>query len=370
MPESALRVLIAGGGSGGHVLPALAVARELAARGPAEVRFLGTARGMETRLVPAAGFPLDLVDIGQLNQVHWKVRLRTAARLPLGIVACLRLLRGTRPHVVLGVGGYASGPAVLAAILTGTPCMVYEPNAVPGMANRWVGRWVQAAAVNFASTARYFHGAVVTGVPVRPEFFSLPALMPDTPPHLLVLGGSQGARVLNRTLPVIAAELLATVPGLTLLHQCGAGALEETREMYLRHGAQTGTSSGPSRQRWQVREFLDDMPQRFSAATLVLGRSGATTVAELAAAGRPSLLVPFPLAADDHQRRNAEALAERGAAEVLLQADLTPETLLQRLQSLLRDPQRLVTMGQQARQLARPGAASQIASMVRQLRPQ
>lgn len=375
-----LRVLIAGGGTGGHVMPALAVARELVAEGNAEVRFLGTARGLETRLVPAAGFRLELIRVGQLNSVSLATKVRTLAGLPLGVLAAWRLLREYRPHVVLGVGGYASGPAMLAAILSGTPRMVLEPNAVPGMVNRWVGGWVQAAAVNFAPTARYFRNAMVTGIPVRAEFFGTTQAGGTARPaggiarpageglvseqgnlelHLLIFGGSQGARVLNRTMPEIAAALLAAVPGLTLLHQCGARQLAATQAAYEKSGAKSD--------RWQVREFLEDMPQRFAAASLVLCRSGASTVAELAAAGKPSLLVPFPQAADDHQRRNAEVLVTAGAAEMLVEAELTPERLLQELTALLQDHERLVAMGNRARALAYPNAAHEIAAMLRRI---
>ena len=360
MAADRLRVLIAGGGTGGHILPALAVARVLVEQHHAEVRFLGTARGLETRLVPAAGFPLDLVQVGQLNNVSLRTRLRTAAGLPLSIARCVRLLHSFRPHVVLGVGGYASGPAMLAAILTRTPRMAFEPNAVPGMVNRWIGPHVQAAAVNFPSAARAFRNATVTGIPVRAEFFHLPPLPADAAPHLLIFGGSQGARILNTTLPQIAPALLSAIPGLTLLHQCGAGQWEATQNAYAQSGADIA--------RWQVHEFLDDMPQRFAAATLILCRSGASTVAELAAASKPALLVPFPRAADDHQRRNAEVLATAGAATLLLQSDLTPERLCAELLTLLRDPTRLAAMGQRARQLAHPHAAETIAQMLVRLR--
>jgi len=360
MAAERLRVLIVGGGTGGHILPALAVARVLVEQHHAEVRFLGTARGLETRLVPAAGFPLDLVQVGQLNHVSLRTRLRTAAGLPLSIARCIRLLRNFRPHVIFGVGGYASGPGMLAAILTRTPRMAFEPNAVPGMVHRWIGPHVQAAAVNFPSAARAFRNATVTGIPVRAEFFSLPALPQDTPPHLLIFGGSQGARIFNTTLPQIAPALLSAIPGLTLLHQCGAGQWEATQSAY----AQSGADST----RWQVHEFLDDMPQRFAAASLILCRSGASTVAELAAASKPALLVPFPLAADDHQRHNAEVLAAAGAATLLLQSDLTPERLLVELLALLRNPTHLATMGQRARQLAHPHAAEAIARRIADLR--
>ncbi|HEX4022914.1 MAG TPA: undecaprenyldiphospho-muramoylpentapeptide beta-N-acetylglucosaminyltransferase [Acidobacteriaceae bacterium] len=356
-----LRVLIAGGGTGGHVIPALAIAHELVAQYNAEVRFIGTARGMETRLVPAAGFPLDLVQVGQLNSVSFGTRVRTVARLPVGLLTCMRLLRNFRPHAVLGVGGYASGPAMLAAILTGIPRVAFEPNAVPGMANRWIGRRVQAAAVNFAATARYFHNATVTGIPVRPEFFSLAPREPDASPHLLVFGGSQGARMLNTAMPQIVAPLLQAIPRLTILHQCGAKHLESTQLAYEQSGASSAC--------WRVREFLDDMPQQIGAASLVLCRSGASTVAELAAAARPSLLVPFPQAADDHQRHNAEMLVQAKAAEMLLQANLTPKNLLDRLTALLGSPERLAAMGRQARTLAHPDAALQIARMLKKLQP-
>ncbi|MHB1959886.1 MAG: UDP-N-acetylglucosamine--N-acetylmuramyl-(pentapeptide) pyrophosphoryl-undecaprenol N-acetylglucosamine transferase, partial [Acidobacteriaceae bacterium] len=182
MANGNLRVLIAGGGSGGHVIPALAVARELAQSYGAAVHFVGTARGMETRLVPEAGFPLDLIQIGQLNNVRLTKKIATLSRLPFSVLACMRLLRKFHPHVVFGVGGYASGPAMLAAILTGTPRVAFEPNAVPGMVNRWTGQWVQAAAVNFPDTLRYFRNGHVTGIPVRPEFFALPPRPVDAPP--------------------------------------------------------------------------------------------------------------------------------------------------------------------------------------------
>lgn len=355
-----LRVLIAGGGTGGHVIPALAVARELVTRYGAKVRFVGTARGMETRLVPEAGFALDLVEVGQLNRVSIATKLKTGICLPLAVLSCARILRKYRPQVVFGVGGYASGPAMMAAILTGTPRVAFEPNAVPGLANRIVGRRVTAAAVNFADTARYFRNAVVTGIPVRAEFFSIPPRAADAPPQLLVFGGSQGARVLNRAMPQIAESLLEAVPGLTILHQCGAKHFEGVEQAYL----QSVVLRERWRCSWNIQPFLDDMPQRFAAASLVLCRSGASTVAELAAAAKPSLLVPFPQAADDHQRRNAEVLVRAGGATMLLEPGLTNERLLSELVALLRDPHRLAVMGNAARALAHPDAAVSIAAIL------
>ncbi|HWF66817.1 MAG TPA: undecaprenyldiphospho-muramoylpentapeptide beta-N-acetylglucosaminyltransferase [Acidobacteriaceae bacterium] len=363
MTQHRLRVLIAGGGTGGHVIPALAVARELVERFGADVRFVGTARGLETKLVPAAGFPLDLIQVGQLNRVSVATKLKTAVGLPRSISACIGQLHTFRPHVVFGVGGYASGPAMMAAILTGTPCVAFEPNAIPGMANRLVGRWVKDAAVNFPDTVSYFRHAQVTGIPVRPEFFSISSRPVGSAPHLLVFGGSQGARVLNRTLPQVAEALFAAVPALTILHQCGARHVEETEQVYRQ-------SLGPQRAGlWSVQPFLDDMPQQFAAATLVLSRSGASTVAELAAAARPSLLIPFPLAADDHQRRNAEELVKAGAAAMLLETELTPERLLTELLALLQHPFRLGEMGKAARTLAHPNAAAEIAALLKKQQP-
>ena len=356
--RGSLRVLIAGGGTGGHVMPALAVGRELRDRYGAEVRLLGTARGLETKLVPEAGFPLDLIHVGQLKNVSLATRVRTLADLPLGIARCTSLIRRVRPHVVVGAGGYASGPAMLAAVLLRVPTLAYEPNAVPGLANRLVGRLVSAAAVNFKETAGYFRNAVVTGVPVRQEIFAIRPKAGGLAPRLLITAGSQGAKVFNETMPLIAGRLLAAVPGLTLLHQAGARALESTQAAY------AGLGLDPSR--WEVRAFIDDMPAQYAGCDLVLARSG-STVAELAAAGKPSLLVPFPNAADDHQRKNAEVLVRAGAARMLLQAELTPDRLLNEIVDLLRSPETLATMGAQARTLAHPGAVERIAALCLQI---
>ncbi len=356
--DGALRVMIAGGGTGGHVVPALAIGRELRDVHGAEVRFVGTARGLETRLVPEAGFRLELVRSGQLKNVSLATRLRTMGDLPLGVVRCVALLREFRPQVVVGVGGYASGPAMIAALVLGIPTLAYEPNAVPGMTNRVVGKRVSAAAVNFGQTAKYFRNAEVTGVPVRPEIFSLPERAVGAAQRLLVTAGSNGALVFNETMPLIAARLLEDVPGLTIVHQSGPRALEATRAAYARSGA--------SRDRWIVEAFLMDMPEQYAAADVVLARSG-STVAELCAAGKPSLLVPFAGAADDHQRKNAEVLVEAGAAEMLLQREVTPESLRRALVGLLTDAPRRAAMAEKARSLARPGALQRIAEMVLRL---
>jgi UDP-N-acetylglucosamine--N-acetylmuramyl-(pentapeptide) pyrophosphoryl-undecaprenol N-acetylglucosamine transferase len=351
--------LIAGGGTGGHVIPALAIGLELRETFGAEVRFVGTARGIETRLVPEAGFSLELIRVGQLKNVSLATRARTLADLPLGLMRCVGLVRSFRPDVVVGVGGYASGPAMMAAVLMRVPTLAYEPNAVPGLANRLVGKYVGAAAVNFAETARYFRNAVVTGVPVREEIFAVPERLLGASPRLLITAGSNGAKIFNETMPVIAASLLERVPGLTIVHQTGERALAATRETYLR--------SGVGADRVTVTAFLTDMPEQYAAADLVLARAG-STVAELAAAGKPSLLVPLPTAADDHQRKNAELVVKGGGAEMLLQAELTPEVLLERLVGLLTDRERLRGMSVAARAMGKPGALRRIGEMVGSLR--
>jgi len=338
------------------VIPALAIARELRDRNAAEVRFVGTARGLETRLVPEAGFRLELVRSGQLKNVNLATRVRTLLDLPLGVVECMRLIREFKPQVVVGVGGYASGPGMLAAILLRVPTLAFEPNAVPGMTNRWVGKRVSAAAVNFEETAKYFRNAQVTGVPVRTEIFALPERAADgSGLRLLVTAGSNGALVFNETMPMIVARLLADVPGLTVVHQAGVRRLEQTRAEF--------TASGADPARWSVEAFLTNMPEQYGAADLVLARAG-STVAELCAAGKPSLLVPFAAAADDHQRKNAEVLVAAGAAEMLLQRDVSPKTLLEKLRGLLLDPERRERMAVAAKSLARPGALERIAGMV------
>jgi UDP-N-acetylglucosamine--N-acetylmuramyl-(pentapeptide) pyrophosphoryl-undecaprenol N-acetylglucosamine transferase len=353
-----LRILIAGGGTGGHIIPALAVARALVERHGAEVLMVGTARGLESRLVPEAGFPLKLIDVGPLKSVSLMTRLRTLARLPGSISDCKKLMREFRPGAVLGVGGYASGPAMVAALRLKIPAMAYEPNAMPGLANRLVGKRVQAAAINFPVAAKWFRNAEVTGVPVRPEFFKLEA--PSGPPHLLVFGGSQGARIFNTHLPQIIGALLDAVPGLTVLHQSGLRNVEATEAAY------AASNAAPAR--WSVRPFLDDMAAEFVRAHLILSRSGATTVAEEAAAGKPALLVPFAAATDEHQRRNAEAMVAAGAAVMLSETDLNDaDKLLSTIAGLITDPARLAAMSAAARTQAKPGAAERIADRLAEL---
>jgi UDP-N-acetylglucosamine--N-acetylmuramyl-(pentapeptide) pyrophosphoryl-undecaprenol N-acetylglucosamine transferase len=349
--------MIVGGGTGGHVIPALAIARELEARFAAELLFVGTARGIETRLVPAAGFDLKLIHVGQLKNVSWKTRLRTLFDLPLGILAARKLIREFKPEVLIGVGGYASGPAMLAAILGGTPTLAFEPNVVPGFANRVVARFVKAAAVHFQETQRFFSSACtrITGVPVREEFFKIPA-RPAGSKNLLVFGGSQGSRALNRVMSEALPSLIKRVPEIRIVHQTGERDFDNVQQAYRQAGVPA-----------QVSRFIDNMPHAFAEADLALCRSGASTVAEITAAGKPAIFVPFPQAADDHQRRNAEALVKANAAQLIPEAELSVERLVESISIAFSDPARLQQMAQNARALSHPRAATEIAEMAAEL---
>lgn len=351
-----MRVIIAGGGTGGHVIPALAIARELRDRYKAYVIFIGTPRGMENRLVPAAGFELKLVQVGALKNVTLATRARTLVDLPLAVLTAFNLIHEFRPNVVIGVGGYASGPGMLAAVLRRVPTMAFEPNVVPGFANRVVSRFVSAAAVHFAETTRYFRNAEVTGVPVRADFFQVPPRPADARPTLLIFGGSQGSLPLNNAVVAALPELYRRVPGLHVIHQTGERAFNDVQQAYLACGGSA-----------EVSRFIDDMPQTFARADLLLCRSGASTVAEVAAAGKPAIFVPFPQAADDHQTRNAEPFARAGAGVLLPQSQLTTEKLVEKVASLLADRARLAEMGERARQLAHADATQRITRMAARL---
>lgn len=352
-----MRAILAGGGTGGHVIPALAIAQELQKQYRAEVMFVGTARGLENRLVPAAGFPLRLVKVGALNRVDLATRLKTILDLPQAVWESRRILSEFRADVVIGVGGYASGPAMLAAILSGIPTLAFEPNVVPGFANRVIARMVSAAAVHFPETARYFRRAEVTGVPVREAFFRIagkPGV--DSKPTLLVFGGSQGAHAINQVVIESVEALWAGLPEIHIVHQTGERDYNDAQAAYSRLD---GTV--------EAYRFIDDMPGFFARADLLLCRSGASTVAEIAAAGKPAIFVPFPRAADDHQKRNAEALQRAGAAIMLEESMLSRDSLAKTVIAAMSDPGRLETMSEAARKLSHPNAARDIAAMAARL---
>jgi len=346
-----MRAILAGGGTGGHVIPALAIANELKKSYGAEVLFIGTARGIENRLVPAAGYPLQLVRVGALKNVSLMTRAKTAFDLPRAVWDASRMLNQFAPDVVIGVGGYASGPAMLAAVVKHIPTLALEPNVVPGFANRVVARFVSGAAVHFEETAKYFRHAEVTGVPVRQAFFEIPA-KPAGTPTLLVFGGSQGAHAINEAMIRCLPELRRQASGIHIIHQTGERDYNDALAAY--------KSLGESA---EVFKFIEDMPAAFSRADLVVCRSGASTVAEITAAGKPAIFVPFPRAADDHQRVNAEALARSGAAVVVEESKLEGVWLAETIAALLGDTRRLQVMSEAARGLAHPNAARDIAAL-------
>jgi UDP-N-acetylglucosamine--N-acetylmuramyl-(pentapeptide) pyrophosphoryl-undecaprenol N-acetylglucosamine transferase len=350
-----MRAILAGGGTGGHVIPALAIANELRKSYGAEVLFIGTARGIENRLVPAAGYPLQLVRVGALKNVSLMTRAKTAFDLPRAVWDAGRMLNQFAPDVVIGVGGYASGPAMLAAVMKHIPTLAFEPNVVPGFANRVVARFVSGAAVHFEETAKLFRHAEVTGVPVRQAFFEIPVKHEGTP-TLLVFGGSQGAHAINDAMIRCLPELQRQAPGIHIIHQTGERDYNDALAAYASFSGTTGESA-------EVFKFIEDMPAAFAQADLVVCRSGASTVAEITAAGKPAIFVPFPRAADDHQRVNAEALARVGAAVVVEESKLEGVWLAETIAALLCDARRLQAMSEAARELAHPNAARDIARL-------
>jgi UDP-N-acetylglucosamine--N-acetylmuramyl-(pentapeptide) pyrophosphoryl-undecaprenol N-acetylglucosamine transferase len=318
--------------------------------------FVGTARGIENKLVPAAGFELQLVEVGKLKNVSAMTRTRTLLNLPAAVARCWNLLGRFRPQVVIGVGGYASGPAMLAAWLRRIPTLAFEPNLVPGFANRVMARLVSAAAVHFEGTRRYFRNARVTGVPVRAEFFKIAPRPAGGAPALLIFGGSQGATAINKTVIEALPELLRAAPGLHIIHQTGERDYNDAQAAYLKAGISA-----------EVSAFIHDMPNAFAYADMLVCRSGASTVAEVMAAGKPAIFVPFPRAADDHQTRNAQALETQGAALLIPESELTKERLANAVSSLMNDRSRREQMGAKARQLAHPQAATEIADIAAHL---
>jgi UDP-N-acetylglucosamine--N-acetylmuramyl-(pentapeptide) pyrophosphoryl-undecaprenol N-acetylglucosamine transferase len=354
-----LRVVIAGGGTGGHLYPGISVARELRRRYPdAIVTFAGTSRGIESRVVPREGFELDLLRSAGVKAVSPAALARAISLLPLSAIDAWSILSRRTPDVVLGVGGYSSGPVMLLAALRRMPTLLLEQNAVPGLTNKILAPVVSAAAVTFASTASYFgRRAFVAGNPVRPEFFeNTTAEAQSGPPRILIFGGSQGAHAINMAMVEAAPRLAAHPGGLAITHQTGERDLERVREGYRR-----------ARLEARVEPFLYTMDREMKTADVVICRAGATTLAELTAAGRPAVLVPLPTAADDHQRKNAEAVAAGGAAEVLEQSQMTGDRLADRIIALASDPARRTAMSDAARRLAKPDAARVIVDRVVEL---
>jgi UDP-N-acetylglucosamine--N-acetylmuramyl-(pentapeptide) pyrophosphoryl-undecaprenol N-acetylglucosamine transferase len=372
-----LYVLIAGGGTGGHLYPGIAVARALLARVPdAHLTFVGTATGIESRVVPREGFTLDVIRSAGLKGKSLSSLARGLALLPASALDAWQVITRRRPSVVIGVGGYSSGPVVALAAVRGIPTLLMEQNAVPGLTNRLLSSLVSAAAVTYEeSLALFGNKAFVAGNPVRPEFLTtdtegrrggVPADMgqraydeqrePPRAAQVLVFGGSQGAHAINVAMVEAAPRLAAAAPAVAITHQSGERDLEMVRDGYRRAGLEA-----------RVEPFLFAMDREMKAADLVVCRSGATTLAELTAAARPSILIPFPGATDDHQRRNAEALAKVGAAKMVDQRELTGERLATEILALSANEVERHRMGQAAARLARPDAAKVIVDKILEL---
>jgi UDP-N-acetylglucosamine--N-acetylmuramyl-(pentapeptide) pyrophosphoryl-undecaprenol N-acetylglucosamine transferase len=356
----ALSVLIAGGGTGGHLYPGIAVARELMAQVPgAQVAFVGTAAGIEARVIPREGFALDVIRSAGLKGKSIQSLARGIVLLPVSAADAWRVITRRRPAVVVGVGGYSSGPVVLLAALRGIPSLLMEQNAMPGLTNRLLAPVVDAAAVTFQESVRFFGSkAVVAGNPVRAEFFRGEEAHGDdiSPPgaaRVLVFGGSQGAHAINMAMVEAAPRLAAAQPRLAITHQTGERDLEMVRGQYRRAGLEA-----------RVEPFLFAMDREMKAADLVVCRAGATTVAEVAALGRASILVPLPTATDDHQRTNALALVKQAAALMVEQHELSGDRLASEIVSLAGDAARRARMGAAARRFARPDAARVIVEKV------
>lgn len=356
-----MRALIAAAGTGGHIYPGIAVANEILRRDPkSAIRFVGTARGLENRLVPQAGFELSIIDSAGLKSVGARARARGLAKLPRSFWAARRIIRDFRPDVVIGAGGYVSGPVLLMAALMRLPTMVMESNALPGWTNRRLARFVDKAALSFEASLPFFRGkGVVTGNPVRREFFEIPVRQRDASQFsILVFGGSQGAHAINEAMVAALPELAGQRDVLRITHQTGEADFERVRAEY--------EVAGWS-ERAEVRRYIDDMVMSFAAADLVICRAGATTTAELIAAGKAAVMIPFPLAADDHQRKNAEALEAKGATRMILQKDLSGTRLAKEIENLVRLPDEIRKMEAASREMARGDAAAAAVDLIEEL---
>jgi UDP-N-acetylglucosamine--N-acetylmuramyl-(pentapeptide) pyrophosphoryl-undecaprenol N-acetylglucosamine transferase len=360
-PQTLPRVLMAAGGTGGHIFPALSVAQELRARHAGEahggpvIEFLGTGRGLEARVVPGAGFRLRTISGAGLKGIGGVKRLANMLVLPKSAYETAAALREFQPDVVVGVGGYLAGPVMLEAALKDIPTLLIEPNAVPGFTNRVLAPLVRLAAVGFEDAARFYGSkARVTGHPIRKAFFSVPPKTHAAPLMVLVVGGSQGSKGINQCLP----EAMALLPRemVKVVHQTGERDYNAVEGAYRDRGIAA-----------EVSAFIEDVPGALARADLVVARSGASTVAEIAAAGKASVFIPFPYATDQHQLHNARALERAGAARVIEERDLTPQRLADEIRALLGSLDRLAAMECAARAFSRPQAAERIADLIEEL---
>lgn len=351
-----MKLIIAAGGTGGHIYPGIAVANEVMQRdGESEVLFVGTARGLERKIVPENGYQLTLINSAGLKNVGAAGKVRGLMVLPRSFVESRKILKEFAPDAVIGAGGYVSGPVVMTAHFMGYPTLLMDSNALPGFTNRQLARFVDKAALSFDAALKFFgKKGVVTGNPVRKQFFDIAAKEVEKPINLLIFGGSQGARAINDA--VIDALALLNRKGVEfkITHQTGENNFDEVREKY-RSGEVPDAD---------VRPYISNMTEAFANADIIICRAGATTCAEVAAAGKASIMIPFPGAADDHQRKNAEAMVAEGAASMIVQSDLTGESLASEIERLANDPQAIKEMGRAARKMARSDAAEATVDLI------
>ena len=353
MPQ--VKLLIAGGGTGGHVFPALAIAREWLSRGSdREVVLVGTERGIEMKLVPQAGLPLETLRVAGLKGKGGTTLLKNLAMLAPAMLDARRVLRKHQPVAAFGVGGYAAGPMLLATWLGGVPNVIFEPNAEAGLTNKLLARISTRIATGYEVSAQQWgKKAVVTGCPVRPEFFSIAPRTPEKPYRLLITGGSQGALPINRAF-VDAMDLLAARKNdLSIVHQTGERDYNAVRTAYARREINA-----------EVVPFLTNMAERFAWADVIVCRAGAITAAEIAAAGRAAIFIPFGRATDSHQLRNAQEMACAGAGRLINEAELTAEKLTAEIFTLLDQSGEIEKLSTAARGLARPHAARDIVHLI------
>lgn len=352
-----MRVLIAAGGTGGHIYPGIAVAKEILRRDEkSEVLFVGTARGLETKIVPDNGFQLSLIKSAGLKNVGFVGKLKGLLILPKSFLEARRLIKDFQPDAVVGAGGYVSGPVLLTAALMRVPTLVMDSNALPGFTNRRLAPFVSKAALTFDEALRFFgKKGIVTGNPVRKEFFEIAPKPRGEKVNLLIFGGSQGARAINNAM----GEALDKLPSdkLRITHQTGESDFEKLKEVYARSEFKDA----------DVRPYISNMVDEFAKADLVICRAGATTCAELSAAGKAAIMIPLPTAADDHQRKNAEALQTAGAAKMILQRDLTGESLANEILDLINDGAKISAMEAATAKLARRDAAEATVNLIESL---
>jgi len=350
-----VKLLIAGGGTGGHVFPALAIAQEWLSRGnEREVVLVGTQRGIEMKLVPQAGLPLEILRVAGLKGKGGATLLKNLAMLVPAMMDARRVLRKQKPIAAFGVGGYAAGPMLLATWLARVPNVIFEPNAEPGFTNKVLARISKRIATGYEISAQTWgNKAIVTGCPVRPEFFAISPRKPGKPFRLLITGGSQGALPINRAFVDAMDRLAARKNELAIVHQTGERDYNAVRTAYARREIHA-----------EVVPFLTNMAERFAWSDAIVCRAGAITAAEVAAAGRAAIFIPFGRATDSHQLRNAQEMTRAGAGRVISETELTPEKLTAEIFALLDQPQEIEKLSTAARGLARPHAARDIVNLI------